>query len=851
MPLLHHISQVLQLIPAPSVLLLPDAPKFTIGAVNNAYLKAVNLKEEDLIGKGIFEAFPENPEDKTSNGIENLRNSLNIVITKKDSDNIPLQKYDIPIPGTSNFEVKYYANVKNIPIKDNNNSITHILHSIEDVTDDKKDLEIAFETEKQRFTDLYSEAPSCMGILKGPNHVYEMANLTYLQLINKKNIIGKSFKEIRPEATEQGFIEVLDQVYKTGIAFSAKEKLIKLGKEVNGKIVDIYVDTQIQPHKDITGKIDGVFFFFIDVTEKVVSRKKIEEREKQYRELIENLPVATYFCDADGHILIYNKAAVNLWGREPESEKDLWCGAWKIYSEDGNLIQFDNCLMAIAIKEGKMMTGRELFVERPNGEKVIILPYVVPFLDSSGRVTGAVNVLIDITESKKEEEKLRKINKELSDYKYALDESCIVAITDQFGIIKHANDNFCKISQFSREELIGQNHSMINSGYHSKEYFLDMWNAISKGKIWKGEFKNKAKDGSLYWVDTIITPFLDEQGKPYQYVATRFDITEGKKAEKNIKKQNLELVYQYKEKKIREAELIIANKELEFQNGEKEDRATELIIANKELEFQNGEKEDRATELVIANKELEFQNGEKENRAAELCLSNKELLKTNIELDRFVYSVSHDLRSPITSILGLISFIEEDSREPDTLEQVKMIRASIHRLDGFIKNILSYSQNNRTGLETKKIPIKKTLTEIVDSLRNIKEARGISFQIDIDEQQPFYSDWQRFNTVLENLISNGIKYHTNEVSGRYLKLTGTSDNEDLKLSISDNGIGIEAEYHDKIFDMFYRLPGTTAGSGFGLYIVKETLEKLHGTIEIQSEKGVGTTFMITLKNLKE
>jgi signal transduction histidine kinase len=136
-------------------------------------------------------------------------------------------------------------------------------------------------------------------------------------------------------------------------------------------------------------------------------------------------------------------------------------------------------------------------------------------------------------------------------------------------------------------------------------------------------------------------------------------------------------------------------------------------------------------------------------------------------------------------------------------------------------------------------------------LRNIKEAEGISFQVDIDEQQPFYSDWQRLNTILENLISNAIKYHTEDVSGRYLKVKGTTGNEGLRLSISDNGIGIDAAYHEKIFDMFYRLSGKTPGSGFGLYIVKEALEKMNGKIEVQSEKGVGTTFIITLKNLKE
>ncbi|HZJ35535.1 MAG TPA: PAS domain S-box protein [Gillisia sp.] len=1030
MPQHPQYDHVFQLLPNPSVLLLPDAPKFTIVAVNKAYLETMISLEEDLIGKGIFEAFPDNPDDLISKGSSNLMNSLEQVISKKESHKIPLQKYNMLLPGTSKFKVGYF-NVQNIPVKDDN-KINYILHSVE------------------------------------------------------------------------------------------------------------------------------------DVTEKVESRKKIEETEKRYRKLIENLPVATYSCDAEGHVLVYNKAAAVLWEREPEIEKDLWCGSWKIYNEDGNPIPFDKSPMAIALKEGRAITDQEIIVERPNGDKLNVVPYPVPFLDSSGRITGAVNVLIDITNRKKEQEKLWKLNKELSDYKYALDESSIVAITDQKGIIKHVNDNFCKISKFSREELIGQNHRIINSGYHSKEYFLNMWKTISKGKIWKGELKNKAKDGSTYWVDTIITPFLDERGNPYQYVATRFDINERKKAELNLiqsekrlkeahkvahlgnwdlnfetgislwsneackiyglspkdKKQTYSFWLSFIHPEDMDAVLKLideSNKTLsdlilnyriilkdgtikfiygiskfEFDNNQKPiglygitQDVTETTKAEEKVRFQsnllntisqaaisvnaNGiinfwnkaateiygwtaeealgknvislisteQKEEDTKEImeelskgnssnefvvkhkdghtfsvfastspfygkqgkfegaievslditgrkkeeeklaklnkelsdykyaldessIVAitdqkgtikhvndnfckitqfspeeligqnhriinsgyhskeffrnmwktissgkiwkgkvknkakdgstywvdtiitpllderekpyqyvvtrfditegkkakenikkrNEELVIQYEEKKIRAAELSLSNKKLVKTNTELDRFVYSVSHDLRSPLTSILGLISFIEEDSREPNTLEQVKMIRASINRLDGFIKNILSYSQNNHIGLERKKIPVKKTINEIVNSVRNIKEAKGISFQVDIDEKQPFYSNWQRFNTILENLISNAIKYHTKEVFGRYIKVTGTTDNEELKLSISDNGIGIDAAYHDKIFDMFYRLSSKTPGSGFGLYIVKETLEKMHGRIEVQSEKGVGTTFIITLKNLK-
>ena len=250
--------------------------------------------------------------------------------------------------------------------------------------------------------------------------------------------------------------------------------------------------------------------------------------------------------------------------------------------------------------------------------------------------------------------------------------------------------------------------------------------------------------------------------------------------------------------------------------------------------------------LGAIRKKTEETNRRKAEEA--LLFQNQELTKVNAELDRFVYSVSHNIRAPLMSVLGLLNLARHDLKMKNT-EQYEnyfsMMEGSINRLDDTLKEIIDYSRNSRTEIKREPLNLRELLDEIFQNLIYVPGAELIEKKIVIEGSPLIFSDRLRLSVVFNNLLSNAIKYRDRGKSNSFITIR-LQTQHDLYITISDNGIGIRPEYLARIFDMFFRATERSDGSGLGLYIVKETIEKMEGTIAVKSEYGEGTTFSMTL-----
>jgi len=230
---------------------------------------------------------------------------------------------------------------------------------------------------------------------------------------------------------------------------------------------------------------------------------------------------------------------------------------------------------------------------------------------------------------------------------------------------------------------------------------------------------------------------------------------------------------------------------------------------------------------------------------------NNKLRKTNNELDSFVYKASHDMRAPLTSLLGLIEICKKETDLKILGSFLELQEKSIQKLDSYIADILNISRNARVEIEIKQIDFNTMFEQLFEQLSFMDKASLVNKSIKIYHTVPFYSDPIRLNIVLNNLISNSIRYADFSKANPEINVLVKINTEQAEITITDNGIGIDNEHLTKVFNMFYRATESNSGSGLGLYIVKETIEKLNGKINMTSNLGLGTEIKIVLPNIQK
>lgn len=280
---------------------------------------------------------------------------------------------------------------------------------------------------------------------------------------------------------------------------------------------------------------------------------------------------------------------------------------------------------------------------------------------------------------------------------------------------------------------------------------------------------------------------------------------------------------------------------------------TELRMLTKQGEyrwFQDSgisRKDERGSITVIG---LLIDIDERKAAEKELALKNIQLAKTNEELDRFVYSASHDMRAPLSSLLGLIFIAERSTDHEETKDLFERMKSRVRVMEGFIKEVTDYSRNARQEIARQEVKIKDLVTGVVDTLLYTQQQKA-NIQIQIPSDRVVVSDLYRLKIILNNLIQNSIKYSDPNKANKEIIISTDINESQWSITVRDNGVGISKEHLGRIFEMFYRASEHSDGSGLGLYIVKETLDKLGGTVTVESEVGKGSTFKVTFQSKAE
>ncbi len=607
-----------------------------------------------------------------------------------------------------------------------------------------------------------------------------------------------------------------------------------------------------------------------------IAEKRIEERTAQLREsnlfldaILENIPNMVFVKDAEQlRFVLFNRAAESLLGYKREE---------MIGKSDADFFPKEQA--EFFINKDRQVLGATGIVDIPEepiktreGETRWLHTRKISVRDEKGNPRFLLGISEDITD-------LRKRESEIKATFEALNQTALVSITDAKGNIMYANDKFVRVSQYSMDELLGNNHRMLKSGHQPQSLFEELWRTISSGKAWRGEIKNRAKDGSYYWVDTAIAPLMNPQGRPERYIAIRFLVTEQKKALAEIQKFQLAVDASTEAVSIVSSDhrtIVYVNdawcrvsgfspedalgKNLFAVRSKKTD---EKLLAAIDQAMKDGtsfysdafvlQRKDGSTydaEIRMFPVTLKAEETT-ENPASFFVLMHADITerkKSERAKTAFVSLASHQLRTPLTEIRWALSSLRREHLDHEQEEMVRSAHAASSHMAETIKAMLTLShiESGEVDPEPTTVNVRDVIEEIVGL--NGAEIRGKNLTVSVDcaTDASLVTDEQLLKEILGNLIANACKYSKN---GGAVSVSVATKNKTMNIVVQDDGCGIPIADQQKISQKFFRASNAmetgAEGSGLGLHIAYSLVHLLHGKISFVSKESAGTRFTLT------
>ncbi len=491
--------------------------------------------------------------------------------------------------------------------------------------------------------------------------------------------------------------------------------------------------------------------------------------------------------------------------------------------------------------------------------------------------------------------------RELEHQQFALDQAAMVAVTDVQANLVYVNDTFCKLSGYAREQLLGENPRLLNSGFHPPEFFQEMHDRIRNGGVWRGEIRNRARDGSFYWVHSTIIPSPGEDGKPVRFTAVLFDITALKSAQQALHR-NEALTRQVLEGALDAVITMDTGGRITGWNPQAEAtfgwRATEVIgrslaetlipvqfraahARGLERFLQTRQKNiiDQRVELPALHRDgTEFpvemsisavhvdtsvmfsafvrDIRDRRQAEAEIIRGREAAQAASRAKSDFLATMSHEIRTPMNGVIGFTDLLLGTALDQNQREYAEMIRGSGEAMLALINDILDFSKIEAGRLDVDRLPFdaRAAAGEVLELLAARAGAQGIELVFDWPAEAPrtLTGDPMRFRQVLMNLAGNAIKF--TEHGSVVVRVTAAPDGQ-VRIAVQDTGIGIESDKLVTLFRKFTQADSSTTrrfgGTGLGLAISKQLVELMGGAIGAESRLGEGSTFWFTLPVAKE